>query len=94
MAHTTGPWQTGAIMTRVEVWPEGWRVGMCIADCHAKHAPAEESERVANARLIAAAPDLLVACQLASIAMGTFPQFSDVKTILLDAIAKAKGGGA
>jgi hypothetical protein len=46
-------------MTSVEVWPPGWRVPLCIADCHTHRAPASEAERVANARLIAAAPDLL-----------------------------------
>jgi hypothetical protein len=59
--HTKGPWNTGALMTRVEVLPNGWRMPMCIADCGAKHGPESESERVANARLIAAAPDLAAA---------------------------------
>lgn len=63
--HTAGPWNTGGVMTRVEVLPKGWNMPMCIADCHAKHAPGSESERVANARLIAAAPDLLEACHFA-----------------------------
>ena len=57
--HTAGPWNTGALMSRVEVLPEGWNMPMCIADCGTKHAPESEGERVANARLIAAAPDLL-----------------------------------
>jgi hypothetical protein len=63
MKHTPGPWETGAVMTRVEVLPDGWRVPMCIADCHAKLCPETEAERVANAKLIAAAPDLLEALQ-------------------------------
>jgi hypothetical protein len=47
-------------MTSVEVWPPG--VCRCvIADCHTHRAPASEAERVANARLIAAAPDMLAA---------------------------------
>ena len=37
---------------------------MLIADCHGKHSPESEAERVANARLIAAAPDLLAAALL------------------------------
>lgn len=36
---------------------------MCIADCDARHAPESEDEKVANARLIAAAPELLAALQ-------------------------------
>jgi hypothetical protein len=58
-AHTPGPWATGSTVTRVQVWPEGWNVPLCIADCHTKNAPENKAERVANARLIAAAPDLL-----------------------------------
>lgn len=61
--HTPGPWETGAVMTRVEVLPQGWRMPMLIADCHGKHSPESEAERVANARLIAAAPGLLAALQ-------------------------------
>lgn len=57
--HTPGPWETGSLMTRVEIMPEGWNAPMCIADCHAKNAPQSECERVANAHLIAAAPELL-----------------------------------
>lgn len=63
--HTPGQWQTGAMMTRVEVLPQGWRMPMLIADCHGKHSPESEAERVANARLIAAAPDMLAALQQA-----------------------------
>lgn len=61
--HTPGPWQTGALMTRVEVWPKGWKVPLTIADCHPEkgYCSSEEHERVANARLIAAAPELLEA---------------------------------
>jgi len=56
--HTPGQWSTGAVMTRVEVLPNGWNMPVCIADCHAKNAPKSESERVANAKLIAQAPQL------------------------------------
>lgn len=60
---TKGPWTTGGRMTQVEVWPEGWNAPMCVADCHAKHAPETEAERVANAALIAAAPELFAALE-------------------------------
>ena len=60
MTHTPGPWTTGARMTRVEAHPKGWRVPMCIADCHPEgYPPDTEEECVANARLIAAAPAML-----------------------------------
>ena len=56
--HTKGPWDTGAIMTTVEIWPDGWRMPMRLADCDDSHGPKSMDEKVANARLIAAAPDL------------------------------------
>lgn len=71
--HTPGTWKTGGIMTRVEVRPEGWNVPMCIADCHAKYSPESGAERVANARLIAAAPDLLEACEAVAEVLGKLP---------------------
>ena len=61
--HTPGPWETGALITNVEVWPDGWNVPMCIADCSTKRSPESNEEKCANARLIAAAPDLLEACE-------------------------------
>jgi hypothetical protein len=61
--HTPGKWQTGALMSRVEVLPEGWNAPLCVADCGTKHAPESEDERCANARLIAAAPAMLAALE-------------------------------
>ena len=63
--HTPGPWKTGCRMTRVEVLPAGWNAPMCIADCGTKYSPESEEEKCANARLIAAAPELLEACKIA-----------------------------
>lgn len=63
-AHTPGPWETGCLLTRVEVTPPGWRMPMCIADCDAQHSPEREQEKVANARLIAASPCLYDYVQL------------------------------
>jgi hypothetical protein len=63
--HTPGPWETGGVMTLVQVRPEGWNVPLCIADCHTKNAPENEAERCANAALISAAPELLAACERA-----------------------------
>jgi hypothetical protein len=52
-------------MTQVEVNPPDWKVPMIIADCHPDkgYCPDNEPERCANARLIAAAPDLLAALE-------------------------------
>jgi hypothetical protein len=90
-SHTPGPWGTGAMMTRVEASPANWRVPMLIADCHAgKYAPENEEERVANARLIAAAPDLLAACEAMMDKAST--SYVDAERLIAAAIAKAKGG--
>ena len=50
---TPRPWNTGGVMTSVEVWPKGWNVPMHIADCDPRgRSPDSEQERVANAALI------------------------------------------
>jgi hypothetical protein len=61
--YTPGPWDTGANMAHVEVWPDGWNVPQRIADCGTKLAPESNAEQCANAKLIAAAPDLLEVCK-------------------------------
>lgn len=57
--HTPGPWETGGVITRVEFRPPGWNASICVADCDAEHSPDNAMERCANARLIAAAPEML-----------------------------------
>lgn len=96
--HTPGPWETGGVMTLVEFRPEGWNAPMCIADCHTKNAPQSETERVANARLIAAAPELLEACKAAMndkyARFGMTKDNYPVREILARAITKAEGGAS
>lgn len=65
--HTPGPWtcHSGRIYTDgPTVWPKGGDLGIPIADINREKgngtAPVERDE---NARLIAAAPDLLEACE-------------------------------
>ena len=103
--HTPGPWETGALMTRVEVLLNGWNAPMCIADCHAKNAPESEAERVANAKLIAAAPAMLAALEAIHAILNQPVQFSGERTstdvlrldagyareMALAAIAQARG---
>ena len=50
--HTPTPWETGSLMSRVQVWPAGWPVPMCVADCAAKYAPESNGEQCANAAFI------------------------------------------
>lgn len=91
-SHTPGPWETGGVITRVVVWPNGWNAPLCIADCHAKNAPKTEAERVANARLIAAAPDLLAALNQVLDASEDNGDMDDIDWDgIRAAIAKAKG---
>lgn len=55
--HTPGPWKAHYFETYYEVWNETHRI--CLIE-----SPANLGEDIANARLIAAAPELLLACEL------------------------------
>ena len=60
--HTPGPWRVESVGAEFEVLQsDGVRV---LATCHV-----QAGEQAANARLIAAAPDLLAACSAAVIAV-------------------------
>ena len=96
IAHTPGPWltdrnnvHTGQIATLhhcigndwVEIWSDKWtETGM------------DEKEQEANARLIAAAPDLLAALQNLENDDASIP--AHAWKLVQDAIAKATGGAA
>jgi K+/H+ antiporter YhaU regulatory subunit KhtT len=95
MTHTPAPWRAGTGITndgaRVVVSEDGR-----IADVHVRdeNAPKknlwqfEDAEREANARLIAAAPDLLAALEN----INKFPRVPEVvREVCRAAIAKAKG---
>lgn len=99
MGHTPGPWKAG----RHNIG-DGWRVFVkhhADADQHDAICDLEtwQSEKAtkANATLIAAAPELLIACKGAIAALSqhkTFPADIDAaKSFLTDAIAKAEGRG-
>ena len=82
--HTPGPWRIGTPPPNGEQ-TIGDAMGMMVAV--ATTGPGVDTE--ANARLIAAAPDLLKACQSAEWD-GLLPEFTCDK--LRAAIAKATGG--
>lgn len=100
MKHTPGPWivddwqyqQAGrehvpTIRTNTDAVAEALSLWSELAD--------RELERLANARLIAAAPDLLVACNLvASLPLENFEQcaIGDAIRSAKSAIAKSEGG--
>jgi hypothetical protein len=92
--HTPGPWTV--------VYGPDWvavkaRDGICVADASADDEEIRESEIEANARLIAAAPDMLRALGAVAIALraqlhANAPVYvSDALRIADAAIAKAEG---
>ena len=90
-AHTPGPWAATPDALGVEAPRSG--VMKQIADCDCHGAINDDREVHANARLIAAAPDLLRACELA---LAHVPRTDDapdggIHGLMERAIAKAKG---
>lgn len=90
MKHTPGPWQRfddggeindqhvyGPEYADVVWGPDGPGHGV-IADC-SPHGQCATEETIANARLIAAAPDLLVACKATHGVLLTFEQLGLLK---------------
>lgn len=92
--HTPGPWdiyptfQNSADAIFDWITPIWSRTdGVCVGSVSQAGARGSE-EAVANARLVAAAPDLLAACQLAA-SFGNLPKAA--REMIRDAIAKATG---
>jgi hypothetical protein len=102
--HTPGPWQIVPKQQAQSEWIVGDAEGGSIADCEPPGPWMSADEAAANARLIAAAPDLLAAAaSLIGRADGTIISdaagnrfrkvFADDLGALAAAIAKATGGG-
>ncbi len=97
--HTPGPWSTSPVGIGDDLsWPirrvrhdqRGNRITSWIADAHGTQGM-DEAERAANARLIAAAPDLL---KILEAILDEFAEGSVKVGTLTDArvlVAKAKG---
>jgi hypothetical protein len=85
--HTPGPWKASALAGDTELsWVETEREYRSIASL------IRYPEMEANARLIAAAPELLAACKMvASFAQSWQPLTPGDIRVMLDAIAKAEG---
>ena len=89
MAHTPGPWRAedtnGAKLSKVAVAAPGLNGSTCvIGQCAGP-------DREANARLIAAAPALLEACEIMDAAVKAgHTSSSDLLTHLLEAAAAAR----
>lgn len=84
--HTSGPWRQS------EVTPEAVLSGrdQLVADCSHGHRPPPRDEVVGNARLIAAAPELLEALEYMVDALGFGTEHPSVE-LARAAIAKARG---
>lgn len=96
-AHTPGPWEAVGNLVRTCRKPDG-RGGFLVAEC-----PANIGNRIQDARLIAAAPDLVIALQMALPALEVFrkqyPRHHgdgsiDVVEVARAAIARAIGSEA
>lgn len=96
-AHTPGPWravrsgQVGRASAEFYIWHQVNGQGNSPAVAHVKHSMVQPTE--ANARLIAAAPDMLLALRRAVLALAfvaeRFPAMRDDYEAVSAAIAKA-----
>lgn len=92
--HTPGPWEAISNLVRTRCTPDG-NGGFLIAEC-----PPNIGSRLENARLIAAAPELLEACKMAEGAINrsvsgmksvSIPEWGALIAVMQRAIAKATG---
>ena len=95
MSHTPGPWDYDAdsreVFGTTEKYNCGWIARVVGNDSDGR--PLPDAERLANASLIAAAPDLLAACEELLIYLGDWDDMdNDTCAAARKAIAKAKGG--
>jgi hypothetical protein len=84
--HTKGPWKTHLVDSTAIVTEDGKLIAKAEGDYHLDHAAME-----ANARLIAAAPDLLEALELLQAGWSKNAITAGTWAIARAAIAKAKG---
>lgn len=96
--HTPGPWEAIGNLVRSPLYqPDGLPKGMQIAECKDGYSQPFTEEAKANARLIAAAPELLEAAKefekftkLRELELGTLsPEMQLVVEMTRAAIAKA-----
>ena len=88
--HTPGPWTTNSeVEHQAVLGPNGFMVADCAIFGFGPDAPSSEC-CTANGHLVAAAPDLLAACQLACRVLASeSPTFAPVRDTCRAAIAKA-----
>jgi hypothetical protein len=90
--HTPAPWYIGVATSTIEspIGEKFFGVGSAEGRgiCRVSRLSTLDNEDEANASLIAAAPELLAACELAVKSLASFP---DRAAVVQAAIAKAKG---
>jgi hypothetical protein len=96
-AHTPGPWQACGCGHCGLVWskPADWCVASMGGGPHDEQGTMPNETRLANARLVAAAPDLLEACEIAKVELELENTPADLARILFGvraALIKARGG--
>ena len=94
--HTPGPWTIGGDGADIFAGgtPPDYRDAIHVADCQPSSPGllGLSAQQTANARLIAASPDLLDVCQTMLEIMEGHPGTGKSRTFLQAAIAKAEGG--
>ena len=94
--HTPGPWEPYQKLTRLKTWTifdgkDGFQI------CSLSNSEIDETQDEPNARLIAAAPELLEACKLllveknTPVDQGTMLTFGPAFNAATKAVAKAEG---
>lgn len=99
-SYTPGPWGMETVRTscgvchKVGPWPHKWRAGSTMSACIYDDYPSPPEgtdTMLANARLIAAAPEMFEALEFARGAVNDNEYFADVAAAIDAALAKAKG---
>lgn len=90
LKHTQGPWEVSEL-DKTKVWGNRKCVSWSTNEAQNRyHYPDKtEEEMKANAKLIAAAPDLLAACQMAKEELIFGGDWENAKVIIEKAIKKA-----
>jgi hypothetical protein len=84
--HTPGPWHVGVKQAHRIIYDQA---GWAVADATVFHGRESQDEMIANARLIASAPDLLAALELIHANAAESPEW--IRARIDAAIAKARG---
>jgi hypothetical protein len=88
---TPRPWENMDRDTCRTIYAKGYEQPICRVDSYSKGFGPEKAERDANARLIAAAPDLLEALHLVGMSAGWQYMTMETRAVIETALSKAEG---